>query len=64
MGEIDRGLQLLDEAAEAARRAGELDEVMRCYANRTTLLDLDLRREAALAVVKEGIAEASATASA
>ena len=35
---------------------------MRCYANRTTLLDLDLRREQALAVVKEGIAEARATA--
>ena len=28
--------------------AGQLDEVMRCYANKTTLLDLDLRREQAL----------------
>ncbi|HUH07486.1 MAG TPA: response regulator transcription factor, partial [Egibacteraceae bacterium] len=57
-GKIDRALELLDEALAAARRAGRLDEVMRCYANKTTLLDLDSRREEALAVVKEGIAEA------
>ena len=58
MGEIDRGLGLLDEAMTTARAVGRLDEVMRCYANRTTLLDLDSRREQALAAVKEGIAEA------
>jgi DNA-binding CsgD family transcriptional regulator/tetratricopeptide (TPR) repeat protein len=57
-GEIDRALSLLDEAIDAARRAGRLDELIRCYANKTTLLDLDSRREEALAVVKEGIAEA------
>ena len=33
---------------------------MRVAANRTTLLDLDLRREEALAVVQEFLAEASA----
>ena len=59
LGRIDRGLELLDDALKAARRAGDLDEVMRCYANRTTLLDLDLRREHALAAVQEGIAEAA-----
>lgn len=59
MGEVDRGLALLDEAMSTARMVGRLDEVMRCYANRTTLLDLGSRREEALAVVKEGIAEAS-----
>ncbi|MEX2547742.1 MAG: LuxR C-terminal-related transcriptional regulator [Chloroflexota bacterium] len=59
MGDIDTGLALLDEAMATARDVGRLDEVMRCYANRTTLLDLDSRREEALAVVKEGIAEAS-----
>ena len=59
LGRIDRGLELLDEALEAARKARELDEVMRCYANKTTLLDLDLRREQALAAVQEGIAEAT-----
>ncbi len=59
MGHIDRALGLLDEATAAARRLGRLDELMRCYANRTTLLDLDLRREEALAVVKDGMAEAS-----
>jgi DNA-binding CsgD family transcriptional regulator len=58
MGQVERALILLDEAMVAARRAGRLDEVMRCFANKTTLLDLDSRREEALAVVKEGIAEA------
>ena len=57
-GEIDRALRLLDEAIDAARRAGRLDELIRCYANKTTLLDLDTRRDEALAVVKEGIAQA------
>lgn len=57
-GRIDPALELLDQALLAARRAGRLDELMRCYANKTTLLDLDSRREQALAVVKEGIAEA------
>jgi len=59
LGDIDRGLAMLDEAMATARKAGRLEEVMRCYANRTTLLDLDSRREEALAVVKEGIAEAN-----
>lgn len=59
LGRIDRGLALLDEAFSAARLADDLDEVMRCYANKTTLLDLDLRREQALATVQEGIAEAA-----
>jgi DNA-binding CsgD family transcriptional regulator/tetratricopeptide (TPR) repeat protein len=59
LGRIDRSLDLLDEAIDAARNARDLAEVMRCYANRTTLLDLDLRREEALATVQEGIAEAT-----
>ncbi len=57
-GEVERGLDLLDEAAVLARRAGSLDELMRTYANRTTLLDLDSRRVEALSVVHEGISEA------
>ena len=57
-GDLERGLALLEEATAIARRAGRLDELMRTYANRTTILDLDLRREAALAVVQEGIREA------
>jgi DNA-binding CsgD family transcriptional regulator/tetratricopeptide (TPR) repeat protein len=57
-GAINKALALLDEAIDAARKAGRLDELMRCYANKTTLLDLDTRREEALAAVKEGIAEA------
>lgn len=57
-GDLDRGIALMEEAIELSRRAGRLDDVMRHYANRTTLLDLDLRREAALKVVKEGIDEA------
>ena len=59
MGDIDAGLARLDEAIESARKVGRLDELMRCYANKTTLLDLDSRREEALEVVKEGIAEAT-----
>lgn len=57
-GQVDRALGLLDEAIADARRAGRLDELVRCYANKTTLLDLDTRRDEALAAVKEGIAEA------
>lgn len=57
-GDLDGGLRLLEEATHLARRAGRLDDLMRSYANRTTLLDLDSRREAALAVVSEGIGEA------
>ncbi len=59
LGRIDAGLELLEEALVAARESGDLDEVMRCYANKTTLLDLDLRREQALAAVQEGRAEAT-----
>ena len=59
LGDIDGGLALLDEAMATARKVGRLSEVMRCYANWTYLLDLDSRREEALSVVKEGIAEAS-----
>jgi DNA-binding CsgD family transcriptional regulator/tetratricopeptide (TPR) repeat protein len=58
LGRLDEGLRLLEEATDLARRAGRLDDLIRAYANRTTLLDLDSRREEALAVVKEGIAEA------
>ena len=57
-GQIDKALSLLDEAIGIAREAGRLNELMRCYLNKTTLLDLDSRREEGLAAVKEGIAEA------
>lgn len=59
-GELDRGLALLKEASDIARSEGRLDDLMRASANRTTLLDLDSRREAALAVVKEGLRDAHA----
>jgi DNA-binding CsgD family transcriptional regulator/tetratricopeptide (TPR) repeat protein len=57
-GDLDRGLALLEEATAVARAEGRLDDLMRAYANRTTLLDLDTRREAALAVVKDGLRDA------
>jgi DNA-binding CsgD family transcriptional regulator/tetratricopeptide (TPR) repeat protein len=57
-GGLERGLALLEEASDLARQAGSLDELMRAYANRTTLLDLDSRREAAIDVVAQGVAEA------
>ena len=59
LGEIDQGLTLLEEATELARSAGRLDEMMRCYANRTTLLDLDSRRVQAVGVVQLGLADAA-----
>ncbi|MDQ3493023.1 MAG: AAA family ATPase [Chloroflexota bacterium] len=58
LGQLDRGLELLEEATTIARSTGRLDDLMRAYANRTTLLDLDSRREQALAVVNEGIRDA------
>lgn len=58
IGHLERGLELVEEATRISRQAGRLDDVVRAYANHTTLLDLDSRREAALAVVQEGIAEA------
>jgi DNA-binding CsgD family transcriptional regulator len=58
LGQLERGLELVEEATRISRQAGRLDDVVRAYANHTTLLDLDSRREAALAVVQEGIAEA------
>ena len=60
LGELDRGLMLLGEAADTARRAGRLDDLMRVGLNRTTLLDLDSRRDEALAVVTESIRDAEA----
>jgi DNA-binding CsgD family transcriptional regulator len=60
LGQLDRGLGLLADSDAIARRAGRLDDLMRVAANRTTLLDLDARREEALAVVADGIREAEA----
>jgi DNA-binding CsgD family transcriptional regulator/tetratricopeptide (TPR) repeat protein len=58
LGELDRGLAMLEQAAALARRVGRLDDLMRVAANLTTMLDLDARREQALAVVSEGMAAA------
>ncbi|MBX3031970.1 MAG: AAA family ATPase [Chloroflexi bacterium] len=59
-GELDRGLGLLEASAMAARRGGRLDDLMRAALNRTTLLDLDARRERALEVVAESVRDAEA----
>jgi DNA-binding CsgD family transcriptional regulator len=59
LGEQDRGLALLEEASELARSAGRLDDLMRASANRTMLLDLDSRREDALAVILPSIEAAA-----
>ncbi|HXQ95950.1 MAG TPA: LuxR C-terminal-related transcriptional regulator, partial [Candidatus Acidoferrales bacterium] len=58
LGDLEGGLGMLRDAAAIARQAGRLDDLMRSYANQTTLLELDSRRTEALAVVDEGIAEA------
>lgn len=61
LGDVEAGLTLLEEAAAIARRAGRLDDLMRIAANRTTLLDLDARREEALEVVQAGLLDAAAS---
>ena len=60
LGDLERGLKLLEDASELARRAGRLDDLMRVAANRTTLLDLDSRREEALEAVQAGRDDAAA----
>jgi hypothetical protein len=60
LGDREGGLALLEEAVVIARRAGRLDDLMRIAANHTTLLDLDSRREEALAVVNAGLLDAAA----
>jgi len=60
LGDLERGLALLEEAADLARRAGRLDDLMRVAANRTTLLALDARREEALEVVRASLDDAAA----
>jgi DNA-binding CsgD family transcriptional regulator/tetratricopeptide (TPR) repeat protein len=57
-GNLDQGLALLRASAAVARREGRLDDLMRAALNRTTLLDLDGRREQALEVVTVGIRDA------
>lgn len=60
LGDLERGLSLLDEAEVASRKAARLDDLMRTVANRTTLLDLESRREEALAVVQVSLVDAVA----
>lgn len=57
-GHIDEALRLLDEATGMALRARRLDDLMRAWANRTHLLELDARLEPALAAARDGIAAA------
>ncbi len=57
-GRLDAGLALVKASAAVARREGRLDDLMRAALNRTTLLDLDARREQALEVVATGIRDA------
>jgi DNA-binding CsgD family transcriptional regulator len=59
LGDLQAGLALLEESAVMARQAGRLDDLMRVAANRTTLLDLDSRREEALAVVHASLEDAA-----
>ena len=60
LGDLEAGLALLEKSAVIARQAGRLDDLMRVAANRTTLLDLDSRREEALAVVQASLEDAAA----
>ena len=60
LGDVERGLELLAESSDIARRAGRLDDLMRVAANRTTLLDLDSRREEAVEVAHTFLEDAAA----
>jgi DNA-binding CsgD family transcriptional regulator/tetratricopeptide (TPR) repeat protein len=51
----DLAVEHLHSARSIAAVAGRLDEVFRCYANLTTILDLQGRREEAVAAAYEGI---------
>ena len=57
-GHIDDALRLLDEATGVALYARRLDDLMRAWANRTHILELDARLEPALAAARDGIAAA------
>ena len=58
LGQLDRGLALLEASSIAARKGGRLDDLMRAALNRTTLLDLDARRTEALDVVTASVRDA------
>ncbi|MET0771834.1 MAG: AAA family ATPase [Candidatus Limnocylindrales bacterium] len=58
LGQLDRGLALLEASSIAARKGGRLDDLMRAALNRTTLLDLDARRAQALDVVTVSVRDA------
>jgi DNA-binding CsgD family transcriptional regulator/tetratricopeptide (TPR) repeat protein len=58
LGQLDRGLALLEASSIAARKARRLDDLMRTALNRTTLLDLDARRTEALDVVTVSVRDA------
>ncbi len=58
-GRIDESLRLLDEATAMALQARRLDDLMRAWANRTHILELDARLEAALVAAQDGIAAAT-----
>ena len=60
LGDLRRGLALLEEAESASREAECLDDLMRTAGNRTTLLDLEWRREEAVAVGQTSLADAAA----
>ena len=60
LGRLEEGLALLEDATTMAREAGRLDDLMRAAANRTLLLDMDARREAAIEVVEASLSDAAA----
>ena len=54
----ERAVEMLRKTRDEAAQLGNLDDLFRVYANLTTVLDLLGRREEAIAVAYEGIAEA------
>ena len=57
-GEPEPAVEMLRKTRDEAAQLGRLDDLFRVYANLTTVLDLLGRREEAIAIAYEGIAEA------
>ncbi len=58
-GEVDHGVELMEEAMAQARRAGDDDELAAAYANLAERLHMSGRTRAARAVIEAGLKEVS-----
>jgi ATP/maltotriose-dependent transcriptional regulator MalT len=57
LGEVDRGVDLVEEAMELARREDDIDEIATGYANLADMLNLAGRTAQARALIETGLAQ-------